>query len=124
MKVKLCFDSMEEFREYRIERIEQPEDKLPDQEPEEKPEPEKKPAKRSKPAMSEPEPEEKTEPAEETDYEALRAKTRTVLARLNKTVPGKPAKGLIQAYGVDRLDDVPGENLPELIAKAEEAINA
>ena len=67
--------------------------------------------------------EEKTEeqPAVTEDY---RIEVRKLLAKLNKKTGQNTAKKLIQQFGAGKLADVKLEDLPALMAKAEEAYNA
>lgn len=60
----------------------------------------------------------------EPDYELLRLDVRKALADLNKAKDGKPAQQLIKNMGFDKLTNVPGERLQELLDKAKEAMNA
>ena len=65
----------------------------------------------------------KTEVAPKVD-ESFRVKVRKTLASLNKK-PGKnTASELIHGFNVDKLTEVALEDLPALMAKAEEALNA
>lgn len=55
--------------------------------------------------------------------EKFRVKVRSVLAALNKKTGKNTAAALIAETGFSRLTDVPLEALPELLKKAEEAMN-
>lgn len=65
--------------------------------------------------------EETAVPAVTEDY---RVEVRKFLAKLNKKTGQNTAKELIQQFGALRLTDVKLEDLPALMAKAEEAFNA
>lgn len=55
--------------------------------------------------------------------EEYRVEVRKALATLNKMQTGNPAKALIAETGYKRLTDVPLEMLPDLMKKAQEAMN-
>lgn len=112
MKISVVFDSMEEFQRYMIPNgsahwdvsvtdVARPE-VIPFPEPVEEP----------------------TLPEPETPDEDYRLKVRAKLAKLNKQAGNNKAKELIQGFGVERLTDVSLEDLPELMKRAEEALNA
>lgn len=65
--------------------------------------------------------EETAAPAVTEDY---RVEVRKFLAKLNKQTGKNTAKELIQQFGATKLTDVKLEDLPALMAKAEEAFNA
>ena len=64
---------------------------------------------------------EEAAPAVTEDY---RVDVRKFLAKLNKQTGKNTAKELIQKFGATKLTDVKLEDLPALMAKAEEAFNA
>lgn len=66
-------------------------------------------------------PAEEAAPAVTEDY---RVEVRKFLAKLNKQTGKNTAKELIQQFGATKLTDVKLEDLPALMAKAEEAFNA
>ena len=66
-------------------------------------------------------PEETAAPTVTEDY---RVEVRKFLAKLNKKTGQNTAKELIQQFGASKLTDVKLEDLPALMAKAEEAFNA
>ena len=66
-------------------------------------------------------PAEEAAPAVTEDY---RVDVRKFLAKLNKQTGKNTAKELIQKFGATKLTDVKLEDLPALMAKAEEAFNA
>lgn len=66
-------------------------------------------------------PAEEAAPAVTEDY---RVDVRKFLAKLNKQTGKNTAKELIQQFGATKLTDVKLEDLPALMAKAEEAFNA
>lgn len=55
--------------------------------------------------------------------EEYRVEVRKALATLNKMQTGNPAKALIAETGYKRLTDVPLDMLPDLMKKAQEAMN-
>ena len=55
--------------------------------------------------------------------EEYRVEVRKALATLNKMQTGNPAKALIAETGFKRLTDVPLDMLPDLMKKAQEAMN-
>lgn len=65
----------------------------------------------------------KTEAAPKVD-ESFRVKVRKTLATLNKKTGKNTASELIHTFGVDKLTKVAEEDLPALMEKAEEALNA
>lgn len=65
----------------------------------------------------------KTEVAPKVD-ESFRVKVRKTLASLNKKTGKNTASELIHGFNVDKLTEVALEDLPALMAKAEEALNA
>lgn len=72
------------------------------------------------------------EPVTDTPYEEVapavtedyRVDVRKFLAKLNKSTGKNTAKELIQQFGASKLTDVKLEDLPALMAKAEEVYNA
>lgn len=64
-----------------------------------------------------------TEAAPKVD-ESFRVKVRKTLATLNKKTGKNTASELIHGFNVDKLTEVALEDLPALMAKAEEALNA
>lgn len=70
-------------------------------------------------------PQESAQKPQETAPEPVKIETvRKALADLNKKTGKNLAKELISEIGYNRLTDVPQERLPELLAKAEEVLNA
>ena len=65
----------------------------------------------------------KTEAAPKVD-ESFRVKVRKTLATLNKKTGKNTASELIHTFRVDKLTKVAEEDLPALMQKAEEALNA
>lgn len=83
----------------------------------------------AEPAMestSEPEPvaEHTPGPKEPAVTEDYRVEVRKVLAKLNKKTGTNTASELIKSFGAERLTDVALQDLPALMARAEEAFNA
>ena len=64
------------------------------------------------------------EEATQAVTEDYRVDVRKFLAKLNKQTGKNTAKELIQQFGATKLTDVKLEDLPALMAKAEEAFNA
>lgn len=125
MKITVTFDSLDEFQKYTTgltpvqERAEAPQSG-------EKAEPKKNTKKAEKPAPEPaPEPEEApaADPAPEIS-EDFRVEVRKTLAQLNKKVGKNMASELIKGFGVERLTDVKLSDLPALMERAKEAINA
>lgn len=143
MKITVVYDSMEEFlrhtmvdgslkstithysdeamqaaknKELDIQRLAAETAKLPEAQEEPKTAAEEpKEVKTEEPASA---PEKPQKPSED-----LRIELRKMLATLNKMQTGNPAKQLIAATGYKRLTDVPLELLPDLMKRAEEALN-
>lgn len=70
-------------------------------------------------------PQENAQKPQESAREPVKIETvRKALADLNKRTGKNLAKELISEIGYNRLTDVPQERLPELLAKAEEVLNA
>ncbi|WP_455500927.1 hypothetical protein [Gemmiger sp.] len=63
------------------------------------------------------------EPEQKID-ESFRVQVRKTLATLNKKTGKNTASELIHGFGVDKLTEVALEDLPALMQKAEEALNA
>lgn len=135
MKITVTFDTLEEFQEYM--GIQSPSKKAlaaPETAP--APAPKKNPKKDTAPApeaAGEPEaapetapaPEpEKDEPAAPEVTEEFRVEVRKTLAQLNKKVGKNMASELIKKFGVEKLTDVALSDLPALMDRAKEALNA
>lgn len=127
MKITVTFDSLDELYAHMnlnkgfepipdtLAQAEQPAQEA--QEPQSVPEgfqPADNPPFEEKPA-------EEAAPAVTEDY---RVDVRKFLAKLNKQTGKNTAKELIQQFGATKLTDVKLEDLPALMAKAEEAFNA
>lgn len=126
MKITVTFDSLDEFARYmrpmegfepeprnvfeeaKQKAAEIAQDAPEGFEPADNPPFEEKPAEEAAPAVTE-------------DY---RVDVRKFLAKLNKQTGKNTAKELIQQFGATKLTDVKLEDLPALMAKAEEAFNA
>ena len=133
MQITLSFDSFEEFcteigkyaarikpKKPELVPVEEVAEVLKEQEAAEKA---KKP-KQAEPAP-EPAPEPVAEPKQMTVTEDFRAEVRHVLHELNKQKNSKTAAtDIIKTFGVSRLTDVPLSDLPALMAKAKEALDA
>ena len=63
-------------------------------------------------------------PAAEKIDESYRVKVRSVLSALNKKTGENTAKELIAEFNADKLTGVALDDLPALMAKAQEALNA
>lgn len=126
MKITVTFDSLDEFARYikpmegfepeprnvfeeaKQKAAEVAQDAPEGFEPVENTPFEEKPAEEAAPAVTE-------------DY---RVDVRKFLAKLNKQTGKNTAKELIQQFGATKLTDVSLEDLPALMAKAEEVFNA
>ena len=71
-----------------------------------------------------PEPKKAEAPAQTKVDESYRVEVRQVLAQLNKKTGKNTASELIKELGVGKLTDVALSDLPALMAKAQEALNA
>lgn len=134
MKIVLTFDSFEEFLEqinrYNVKYKQRKQELIPveDVAAALKAEEAKKTAQK-KEAAPEPTPAPDPEPAPEAEpvavTEDFRAEVRHVLHELNKQKNSKTAAtDIIKTFGVTRLTDVPLSDLPALMTKAQEALNA
>lgn len=134
MKIVLTFDSFEEFLEqtnrYNVKYKQRKQELIPveDVAAALKAEEAKKTAQK-KEAAPEPTPAPDPEPAPEAEpvavTEDFRAEVRHVLHELNKQKNSKTAAtDIIKTFGVARLTDVPLSDLPALMTKAQEALNA
>lgn len=136
MKITITFDNLEEFQTYRgIQSPSRPAQETT-QAPQEAPktaEPKKDTKKAAKAqeaaqAPAEGDPHEDT-PAPETPKapevtEDFRLEVRRTLAQLNRKVGKNIASELIKGFGVDKLTDVALADLPALMDRAKEALNA
>lgn len=76
-------------------------------------------------AKTEPEPEPETAKAEPEVTEDFRVEVRKTLAKINKKTGTNTASSMIKEItGMDKLTQVPLEQLPELMARAKEVLNA
>ena len=128
MKITVTFDSLEEFQEcMRLPGAIIKEGTSGPQTATKKPET-KKPTPKAEKSEEEPaeKPEEVSEeaeaPAEVT--EDFRVEVRKTLAKLNKKVGKNMASELIKEFGVEKLTEVSLSDLPALMDKAKEALNA
>lgn len=134
MKITVTFDSLEEFQKHVTGLAEATAPEKPAEAPqsEEKPQPKKNPKKEEKPAPEDagqpdeaPEKEEAPEaPAAPEVDEDFRVEVRKALAKLNKKVGKNMASELIKEFGVEKLTEVALADLPALMDKAKEALNA
>ncbi len=142
MKIVLTFDSFEEFLEqinrYNVKYKQRKQELIPVEDvaaalkaeeakktaPKKEAAPEPTPAPDPEPAP-EPAPEPVSEPKQVTVTEDFRAEVRHVLHELNKQKNSKTAAtDIIKTFGVARLTDVPLSDLPALMDKAKEALDA
>ena len=127
MQITLSFDSFEEFQTEINKYAARLKPKKPDLVPvEDVVEAIKEQEKAEKPAPA-PKPEAEAPAADEKPAvdESYRLEVRRTLSKLNKMEGHKgEAIALIKTFGVSRLDDVALNDLPALMQKAEEAINA
>jgi hypothetical protein len=132
MKIVLTFDSFEEFQEQVGRYAAKLKPKKPELIPVEdiaavvKADEAKKAAKlKQAEPTPEPAPEPVAEPKQVTVTEDYRAEVRHVLHELNKQKNSKTAAtDIIKTFGVSRLTDVPLSDLPALMDKAKEALDA
>lgn len=126
MKITITFDSLEEFKKHIIGVPEAaPAQKATEAlQSDEAPQPKKNPKKAEKPqeedaGQSDEAPEKEGEVSEE-----FRVEVRKTLAKLNKKVGKNMASELIKEFGVEKLTEVSLSDLPALMDKAKEALNA
>ncbi|MBQ9249894.1 MAG: hypothetical protein IJ179_06180 [Oscillospiraceae bacterium] len=124
MKITVTFDTLEEFQKHITGLpITAPAQKATEApQSDEEPKPKKNPKKAEKPQEEEAsQPDEA--PAAEVS-EDFRVEVRKTLAQLNKKVGKNLASELIKGFGVEKLTDVALSDLPALMDKAKEALNA
>ena len=124
MKITVTFDSLEEFKSHMAGETAVTTAPQSAQAPVERTEAPK--AKKSAPKEEMPwkepaTPETAAVPAVTEDF---RVEVRKALAQLNKKTGGNDAKELIKGFGVSKLTEVKLEDLPALMEKAQEALNA
>lgn len=128
MKITITFDSLEEFKKHIIGVPEA----APAQKATEAPQSDEEPKPKRYPKKAEkPQEEETSQPDEAPEKEAVpevsedfRVEVRKTLAQLNKKVGKNLASELIKGFGVEKLTDVALSDLPALMDKAKEALNA
>ena len=126
MKITITFDSLEEFKKHIIGVPEAaPAQKAPEApQSDEEPKPKKNPKKAEKPQEEDAgQPDEAPAPEVSEDF---RVEVRKTLAKLNKKVGKNMASDLIKIkeFGVEKLTEVALSDLPALMDKAKEALNA
>lgn len=124
MKITITFDSLEEFKEHIIGVPEAaPAQKAPEApQSDEEPKPKKNPKEAEKPQEEDAgQPDEAPAPEVSEDF---RVEVRKTLAKLNKKVGKNMASDLIKEFGVEKLTEVALSDLPALMDKATEALNA
>lgn len=124
MKITITFDSLEEFKKHIIGVPEAaPAQKTPEApQSDEEPKPKKNPKKAEKPQEEDAgQPDEAPAPEVSEDF---RVEVRKTLAKLNKKVGKNMASDLIKEFGVEKLTEVALSDLPALMDKAKEALNA
>lgn len=128
MKITITFDSLEEFKKHIIGVPEAaPAQKAPESpQSDEEPKPKKNPKKAEKPQEEDAgQPDEAPEKEEAPEVsEDFRVEVRKTLAKLNKKVGKNMASDLIKEFGVEKLTEVALSDLPALMDKAKEALNA
>lgn len=128
MKITITFDSLEEFKKHVIGVQEAaPAQKVPEApQSDEEPKPKKNPKKTEKPQEEDAgQPDEAPEKEEAPEVsEDFRVEVRKTLAKLNKKVGKNMASDLIKEFGVEKLTEVALSDLPALMDKAKEALNA
>lgn len=131
MTIQLTFDSFDDYCA-GIRKLADSMAQEPAVETEFVPEPEKpiviteEPAEKAPKAVQEPEKTEQEEPkAEQAVTEDFRVEVRRILSRINKTTGTKLASKLIkEVTGKERLTEVALEDLPALMEKAKEVLDA
>lgn len=124
MKITITFDSLEEFKKHIIGVPEAaPAQKAPEApQSDEEPKPKKNPKEAEKPQEEDAgQPDEAPAPEVSEDF---RVEVRKTLAKLNKKVGKNMASDLIKEFGVEKLTEVALSDLPALMDKATEALNA
>lgn len=128
MKITITFDSLEEFKKHIIGVPEAaPVQKAPEApQSDEEPKPKKNPKKAEKPQEEDAgQPDEAPEKEDAPEVsEDFRVEVRKTLAKLNKKVGKNMASDLIKEFGVEKLTEVALSDLPALMDKAKEALNA
>ena len=128
MKITITFDSLEEFKKHIIGVSEAaPAQNAPEApQSDEEPKPKKNPKKAEKPQEEDAgQPDEAPEKEEAPEVsEDFRVEVRKTLAKLNKKVGKNMASDLIKEFGVEKLTEVALSDLPALMDKAKEALNA
>lgn len=128
MKITITFDSLEEFKKHIIGVPEAaPAQKAPEApQSDEEPKPKKNLKKAEKPQEEDAgQPDEAPEKEEAPEVsEDFRVEVRKTLAKLNKKVGKNMASDLIKEFGVEKLTEVALSDLPALMDKAKEALNA
>lgn len=128
MKITITFDSLEEFKKHIIGVPEAaPAQKAPEApQSDEEPKPKKNPKKAEKPQEEDAgQPDEAPEKEDAPEVsEDFRVEVRKTLAKLNKKVGKNMASDLIKKFGVEKLTEVALSDLPALMDKAKEALNA
>lgn len=125
MKITVTFDSLDEFEAFKGTTAAAPQSaKKPAEEPEapkaKKSAPKEEMPWKEAPAEAET-PKKAAAPAVTEDF---RVEVRKTLAQLNKKTGGNEAKELIKEFGCSKLTEVKLEDLPALMEKAREALNA
>lgn len=128
MKITITFDSFEDFKKHIIGG----EALAPAQKATEAPQSDEEPKPKKNPKKAEKSQEEKASQPDETPEkedtpeitEDFRVEVRKALAKLNKKVGKNMASELIKGFGVEKLTEVALADLPALMDKAKEALNA
>lgn len=125
MKITVTFDSLDDFKEYMGNIVLGKVTEKPQEDPK------KTEAKKSTPKAEKPEEEPAEKPEEPVKEEApaevsedFRVDVRKTLAQLNKKAGKNMASELIKEFGVEKLTEVSLSDLPALMDKAKEALNA
>lgn len=128
MQITVTFDSLDEFKKYMgIESPSQIAQEAPKESKVKKNPPKaEKPQEETAEKSEGPAKKEEEAPAEAPAEvnEDFRVEVRKTLAKLNKKVGKNMASELIKEYGVEKLTEVSLEDLPALMDKAKEALNA
>lgn len=123
MKITVTFDSLDEFEAFKGTAAVAPQSAQKPVEEQEAPKAKKSAPKEEAPAEAEA-PKKTAAPAAPAVTEDFRVEVRKTLAQLNKSTGGNVAKELIKGFGVSKLTEVKLEDLPALMKKAQEALNA
>ena len=125
MKITVTFDSLDEFEAFKGTAVAAPQSAQKSVEEPEAPKAKKSAPKEEMPWKEAPaEAETPKKAAAPAVTEDFRVEVRKALAQLNKATGGNVAKELIKEFGCSKLTEVKLEDLPTLMEKAKEKLNA